>query len=176
MEISRLVTCIHTYIQTCEYSARILWSVNGIRNYNYILEKVIYYIRLNVYNLMRKASWIWFLLCGKEQLNLYCFCPILFFVTFRFPEYLKSSIFQFINILSTPCKFLYKKVILRRVIRRTLWATKFNFSPNANFIIALLGMLQWKVNTKGYTFIPKALGPPDLHCQLYQEERLVLYL
>ena len=73
------------------------------------------------------------MLCVKEQLNLYCFCPILFFVTFRFPEYLKSSIFQFINILSTPCKFLYKKVILRRVIRRTSWATKFNFSPNATF-------------------------------------------
>ena len=42
------------------------------------------------------------------------FCQISAFTTFRFPKYLKSSIFRFINILSTPCKFLYKKVILRR--------------------------------------------------------------
>ena len=42
------------------------------------------------------------------------FCQISAFTTFRFPEYLKSSIFRFINILSTSCKFLYKKVILRR--------------------------------------------------------------
>ena len=42
------------------------------------------------------------------------FCQISAFTTFRFAEYLKSSIFRFINILSTPCKFLYKKVILRR--------------------------------------------------------------